>query len=145
MLSNPFWGSAEFNRFAREIDRFNRDFDRSLGFSRRSSLETSWQVNENEVVVSAELPGYTADHLNIELTSGNRLTIAGKRDAADSDADAGSYIRRERNAASFSRSYKLPFAIDADGIEAAFANGILTVTLPRAEADKPRQIAVKAS
>jgi len=53
------------------------------------------------------------------------------------------FHRRERRFGSFTRTFRLPFDVDADKVEARFQNGVLSITLPRAEADKPKKIAVK--
>ncbi len=90
--------------------------------------------------VRAELPGLRADELNIEVV-GRNLTISGERRIAHDENVR--YHRRERDGGSFSRIIGLPGDINADRVEAGMVNGILTVTLPKAEASKPRQITVK--
>jgi HSP20 family protein len=54
-----------------------------------------------------------------------------------------SYHRRERNYGSFSQTVQLPFMVDTNKVEAKFTNGVLLITLPRAEADKPKKIEIK--
>jgi len=90
--------------------------------------------------VRAELPGLKAEDLSIEVI-GRNLTIAGERKIAA--AEGVRYHRREREAGSFSRVIGLPGEIDAGKVAAGMVNGILTVTLPKSEAAKPRQIAVR--
>jgi len=91
--------------------------------------------------VRAELPGIKADDLDISLT-GKSLAISGERKLDQEDKDA-KYHRRERDAGRFQRMVSLPGDVDGDKVSASCENGVLTVTLPKAETAKPRQISVK--
>ncbi|MDA8140936.1 MAG: Hsp20/alpha crystallin family protein [Desulfobacteraceae bacterium] len=91
--------------------------------------------------VRAELPGIQAKDLEVQV-HGKSLTIAGERKIA-SEGENVKYHRREREAGKFSRITDLPGEINADRVEAQMTNGILTVRIAKAEAAKPRQIAVK--
>lgn len=91
----------------------------------------------------AELPGIAAADLNISVER-NKLSVAGKRDLEPA-SDNVSYHRRERAGGSFSRSLTLPTDLDAGRVEATYANGVLTIALPKAEAAKPKKVSVKAS
>ncbi|MCW5980988.1 MAG: Hsp20/alpha crystallin family protein [Bryobacteraceae bacterium] len=93
--------------------------------------------------VRAELPGIRTEDLQISVER-NKLVVSGKREMPG-ESDAVSYHRRERAGGSFSRSLTLPADLDADKVEANYANGVLTITLPKAEAVKARQVTVKAS
>ena len=99
--------------------------------------------DKDRLYVRAELPGITANEIEISAT-GNSLSIAGERKLA-TENEAASYHRREREAGVFRRTITLPNDIDSDKVEASYNNGILTVTLPKAELSKPKQIAVKAA
>jgi HSP20 family protein len=94
-------------------------------------------------MVTAELPGVTVEDINISVT-GDTLTLTGTRQRAEM-AEGNTYHRQERGYGQFSRSLQLPFRIDANGVEATFRNGVLSITLPRAEEDKPKKINVNAS
>ena len=91
--------------------------------------------------VRAELPGLKTEDLNITVT-GNNLTISGERKIR-SEGDTVKYHRREREAGSFNRIIALPRDVEADNVEAGLVDGILTVTIPKAEVAKPKQITVK--
>jgi len=91
--------------------------------------------------VRAEVPGIKADELSISALR-NQLSISGKR--AVPEHERVSYHRKERAEGSFNRTVVLPTEIDAARVDAGYANGILTVTLPKAEAAKPRQISVRS-
>lgn len=97
-------------------------------------------ANADAAVVTIELPGVATEDLDISVV-GSALTVKGKR---DTNGESGKHHRRERVYGSFSRAIDLPFEVDQEKIDAKLANGILNITLPRAEADKPRKIKVKA-
>jgi HSP20 family protein len=99
--------------------------------------------DKDNYYVRAELPGLKADDLDISVT-GDTLSISGERKISVEDEQA-QYHRREREAGKFSRIVTLPAQMDTGKAEAHCTDGILTVVLPKAEAVKPRQIAVKAS
>ena len=98
--------------------------------------------NEDEVVVKASLPGVRSDDINISVT-GDALTIRGEM-KSERDEEKDNYIFRERRSGSFSRSLALPTSVVADQAKAEFENGILTLSLPKAEEVKPKTITVKA-
>jgi HSP20 family protein len=99
--------------------------------------------DKDNYYVRAELPGLKADELDITVT-GDTLSISGERKLPVEDEKA-QYHRREREAGRFSRIVSLPDQVDTGKVEARCADGILTVLLPKAEAAKPKQIAVKTS
>jgi HSP20 family protein len=101
-----------------------------------------WSGDER-VMVTAELPGVTAEDINISVT-GDTLTLTGERRRPEV-GDGEAYHRQERGYGEFSRSLQLPFRIDANGVEATFRKGVLSITLPRAEEDKPKKIHVNGS
>lgn len=91
----------------------------------------------------AEIPGIKPDELSVSAVR-NRVSLAGARQIAR-EQERASYHRRERAEGSFNRTVTLPLEIDAGRVEAKYIDGILTLTLPKAEAAKPRQITVKTS
>jgi HSP20 family protein len=99
-------------------------------------------TTEDEEVVTAELPGINPNELEITIAN-EVLTISGERKPAE-NPDEVRYHRRERAAGKFTRSIQLSFPVDSEAVNAHYENGILTVTLPRTENDKPRKIAVKS-
>lgn len=130
-----------------ELQRMQREMGRVMG---RLSSDVSGTVfpamnawtTEDEEIVTAEVPGM--DPKDIELTIVNDvLTISGERKSAEVSEDTR-YHRRERMSGSFSRSIQLAFVVDAEKVTAGYENGVLKIVLPRAEADKPRRIAVRS-
>jgi len=99
--------------------------------------------DKDNYYVRAELPGLKAEDLDISVT-GDTLSISGERKLPAEDEKA-KYHRREREAGRFSRILSLPARTDTKKVEAVCTDGVLTVTLPKAEAAKPKQISVKAS
>lgn len=151
MLTRPFFDLPGFGLRSHfdELDRMRRHLDqifrnrntvspvRSMGvFPLINLTETT-----GAYVIRAELPGVTADVLDIQAT-GRNITISGKR-RIDTDEKAR-YHRREREAGSFSRALTMPGEIDRDSIEADLQNGILTITVPKSEKAKARQISIKS-
>jgi HSP20 family protein len=99
--------------------------------------------NQDAYTLRAELPGIKAEDLDITVT-GNSISISGERKIPDEDLEA-KYHRRERDAGKFSRVLSLAGQIDPSKVEANTENGVLTIVLPKAEAAKPQQIAVKSA
>lgn len=96
---------------------------------------------ENELVLKADLPD--VDQKNIDVRVENHtLTIAGERKFEKKD-EAKGYHRIERSYGSFVRSFAVPSTFDTENIAAQFKNGVLTVTLPKKEAAKPRQVKIE--
>jgi HSP20 family protein len=122
---------------------FLEDFDLP-GFG---TGETEWMPpfdvseSEGEIIVKAELPGMKVEDIDITITDG-LLTIKGERKMEKEDKQEN-YHRIERQFGSFSRTLNLGLKVEADGIDAGYKDGVLTVTLPKAEEDKPKKIEVK--
>jgi HSP20 family protein len=97
---------------------------------------------DDEVVVRAALPGFKADEVQINVT-GDVLTLRGETKHEEEKKERAWHIREHRWG-SFERSIALPTEVTADKAVADFENGILTITLPKAEEVKPKTITVKA-
>lgn len=95
---------------------------------------------DNELVVQADLPGLQSDQINVRVEN-QTLTIAGERTFNEQDAARG-YHRIERSYGKFVRSFAVPHTFDTEKITADYSNGVLTVTLAKKEAAKPRQVKV---
>ena len=92
--------------------------------------------------VRAELPGYAQEDISVNLHD-DVLTVAGETQAEERAEDSRALIR-ERRQGKFSRSLRFANAVDADAVEATFENGVLSITLPKADHIQPRQIPVTA-
>jgi HSP20 family protein len=99
-----------------------------------------WE-EEDSVYVEAELPGVKSEDLDISVT-GDELLLKGRRGSPQAGNLA--YHRRERGEGEFARVVKLPVDVNAEGVEASLEGGVLLVKLPKAEAVRPRKIAINA-
>jgi HSP20 family protein len=98
---------------------------------------------ENELVLKADLPD--VDPKNVDVRVENlTLTISGERKFEKSTNEKG-FHRIERSYGNFTRSFAVPNTFDTENIAASFKNGVLTVTLPKKEAAKPRTIKIEAA
>jgi len=125
----------EFERMEQMISRFMR------GDSYDFPAANMWIATDN-AVVTTEVPGIEPNNIDISV-SGKTVTLRGAR-KTDELKEGGAYHRRERRHGQFSRTVELPFNIEADKVHARFSKGILSIVLPRAEAEKPRKIEIKA-
>lgn len=98
-----------------------------------------WEDDE-KLYVEAELPGFTMNDLDVSVT-GDELTIKGER--KDEVTEDLTYHRRERGIGRFSRVLRLPMEVDTEKVTATLRNGVLSLTLPKAQAVMPRKIEVK--
>ena len=142
-----------FALFDREVEEL---FDRALrGFVPSAGADddrTAWlsprldmREGDDGYTVTAEMPGLDEKALKVELSDGC-LTIEGEKKAGHDD-DKGGFHVVERSFGTFRRSLQVPSDVDVEGIDAAFANGVLTVALPKKEEARAtvRKIAVKAA
>jgi len=142
-----------YRRFRRpsiwqEMDQLQREMNRLFNATSKGRVINSpnypainiW-TNEDGQLISAEMPGVHPDDIDIDVT-GDALSISGERKPDDVVKEAR-YHRRERNYGAFSRTIQLPFMVDTNKVEANFKNGVLLISLPRAEADKPKKITIK--
>jgi HSP20 family protein len=98
---------------------------------------------DDDIIVTAEMPGVNAD--DVEITVQNHtLTMKGEF-KAEEEREEGHFHIQERRYGRFQRSIQLPDAVTADEAKAEFDSGVLKVTLPKSEENKPKQIEVKAS
>lgn len=100
-------------------------------------------VNEDGGIITAELPGIESKDIDISLV-GKTLTIKGVRKEEEMGED-DSYIKRERWYGNFKRTVELPFNVQSDRVSAKFNNGVLIISLPRAEEEKPKKIEIRSN
>jgi HSP20 family protein len=128
-----------------DVDRFTNQWDRPAAApSMRASefpLVNIW-INGDEAVLTTEIPGIEAKDVEISVV-GKSVSLRGSR-KPEVGQEGEVFHRRERWYGSFSKTIELPFNIEADAVEARFQKGVLHVTLPKAQADKPRTIKVKS-
>ncbi|MBI9016718.1 MAG: Hsp20/alpha crystallin family protein [Phycisphaerae bacterium] len=98
-----------------------------------------WQ-NHDDTIITAEIPGVKSEDLDIDV-QGETLTIRGQRKIHELQDDE-KYHRQERENSSFVRAIQLPYHIDVDKVRAKLEKGLLQLTLPRAQSDKPKKVKV---
>jgi HSP20 family protein len=142
--SEPGFG---LGRIRREIDRL---FDDPFGFlAPATSFFEGWTPavdiyeDKDKYVVKAEVPGMKKEEIEVFL-DGNTLNICGERKQEEEKREGDRY-RSERFFGRFQRSVTVPAAVQGNKIEAGYKDGVLTVTLPKSEEAKPKQIQVNAS
>jgi HSP20 family protein len=129
----------EIKRLRQEMNQVFSGLDQPL--SEEYPPVNAW-LGEGDIIVTAELPGVDPGKVDITVV-GDTLTISGLREA-EPLKEGESYHRQERGHGRFTRSLQLPFHVEVGKVEARYDRGILRMTLPRAEEDKPRKISVKS-
>jgi HSP20 family protein len=148
----PFGGIRRrgdvFGDLGRMQEDMNRFFDDFFGEHRHGLAEGAWlpavdvSETENEFVVRAELPGMSHEDIDINVQN-NILTLKGEKKQEKKEENE-SFHRLERSYGSFSRSFTLPTGVNPDDINAGFKDGVLEITMPKAEVDKAKKIAITA-
>jgi HSP20 family protein len=133
-----------FREMTQVQNQFNRLVDQMWGGRQESWLPAVDVFDRKDaVVLKAELAGMNPDDIEIEVED-NVLTIKGER-KFEERVDDERYYRVERRYGNFQRSLALPQGVRPEEIAAAYDDGILTVTVPKAEEEKPKKIEVKAT
>lgn len=146
---NPF---VEMESLRRDIDRAFEEFGTTreegnrVAFlpgrgPRRYPLINLAEDKEN-VYIEALTPGVDPQSLEVSVLR-NRLTLAGEKIRIPADVKPEAFHRSERSSGKFVRTFDLPVEVDDERIQAEYRNGLLLVTLPKAEKAKPRQVSVK--
>lgn len=132
-------------------DRMNRLFDQTLSRTKADEEEglaaSTWAPavdiyeTPDSLVLKAELPGVSRENIDIQVRD-NTLTLKGER-RFEREVKDENYLRIERSYGSFQRAFSLPTVIQQDKIKAVFTDGVLEVTLPKAEEVKPKQVKIE--
>lgn len=146
------------SEFFKEMDYLRREIDAAFrGLSGRRGLDPAFMpgvgqrayplVNmrgdSDNLYVEALLPG--VDPAKLEMTvQQNTLTVSGERQLAEEPPEGAVWHRRERGLGKFLRTIELPLDVQADEVRAEYKDGVLLVTLPKAEAVKPKRVAIEA-
>jgi HSP20 family protein len=143
LRSFGFFGGAdpfrELRRLQNEMDRLASAFAPAAEVPTAGFPAVNVYAGRDGIAILAELPGVEKDDLEIQAHR-DTLTLSGtRRPAAERE---GAYLRRERRSGAFTRTIQLPYRIDPERIGAQLENGVLRLSLPRPEEDKPRRIAI---
>ncbi|MEJ2567962.1 MAG: Hsp20/alpha crystallin family protein [candidate division WOR-3 bacterium] len=128
-----------------DFDNVMRDFLRGFGSPIASSREVfpvaDVKEDENKYTVTVEVPGIDKKNINIKMKN-NSLLIEGEKKEENKE-EGESYIRVERSYGNFRRAFNFSSQLDTKKASAEFKDGILTVTLPKSEQEKPKEIDIK--
>ena len=142
---NHFSPFGELRQMQENMDRMWRRFGASHhddgGGMEAWAAPLDVVADGDDFVVRASMPGVAPDHIHVSIED-NVLTIRGETASHFENAD-GNYLMRERRHGSFHRSLRLPDTVDQDKADPCYEHGVLTVTLPKAEAKRAKQFDVK--
>ncbi len=134
---SPF---TEMNRLQGELNRMFGRRPEAARRNRRPAVNV-WQ-GDDRIVLSADLPGFEPDDIDITVTR-NAVTLRGG--STDVELQEGQeWHRRERSVDAFERTIELPFEVDPDKTDAGYEKGVLTLELHRPEEPKPKKVQIKA-
>lgn len=126
----------------REFERMSRAFSRAAAPAQAEFPAVNLWVAADNAEATMEIAGINPEEIDISVT-GKTLTVHGSRKPGETKEDE-QYHRRERWYGQFSRAVELPFNVEADKVTARYSKGVLSVGLPRAEAEKPKKIEIKS-
>ena len=132
-----------------QLEQFQRELDRVFEGRRASLSGSAWlpatdiEQTADAVLYKLDLPGMRAEDVTVQVHNGT-LTVSGLREKESEDRHEG-YYTRERMVGEFARTYSLPKGTGQGDIQADFADGVLTITVPRSEEEKPRTIEIGES
>jgi HSP20 family protein len=133
-------GRNPFDELERFFERMSQQFGESWGgnFEMTGGMGSSMSVDvadqADEIVVTADLPGFSKEDIDVRLSDTTLRIAARKEEATEAGGDQENYIRQERTRRSMSRAITLPEPVDEEGVSAKYTNGVLTVTLPKMHA-----------
>ena len=137
-----------FDPFA-ELRRMDAAMNRlwNTGVHAQDSDSGRWDIamdvlqDGDDLIVRASLPGVAPNDIQVTLEDG-LLTIEGET-ASETEEQKGGFLLRERRSGHFHRALRMPSSVDADKAQSSYANGVLTITVPKQEAKKARRLAIK--
>jgi len=124
-----------------DMDRVFRSFFDDDSLLNGSNLRVDIREEDDAYLLEAELPGLTEKDIEVKVEN-DLLQIESKKEEKKEEKQHG-YLVRERRSSSYHRSFVLPKDADREKIEANFQNGLLSLSIPKSEASKPRKIQVK--
>jgi len=130
-----------------EMERLRREMNGLFSNFGQASVSTTYPLmnvydDKDNILVTAELPSLAKDQVNITFSDGI-LTVSGKQQPL-ATTKGMTVVRKERSEGDFEKTLRVPIKIKQDAIKASFGNGILSITMPKAEEVKPKTIAIEA-
>ncbi|KAH0925828.1 hypothetical protein HID58_018084 [Brassica napus] len=146
--NNRRGGNSFFDPFSLDVWDPFKDFPSSSSFSRENSAivnaRVDWRETPEAHVFKADLPGMKKEEVKVEIEDDNVLKISGERHVEKEDK-SDTWHRVERSSGQFTRKFRLPENVKMDQVKAALENGVLTVTVPKVEAEKASVRSVQIS
>ena len=133
---------AEMNRVFDSFWHGDFGLESMREWGSRFNLDLDVVEGENSVTIKADTPGMDPKDIDISVV-GNTLTIKGEK-KEESEDKGKDYYRSERRYGSFVRSIQLPSSVDAEKVKAEYKKGVLKITMPKLESEKPKRIEVKS-
>lgn len=130
---SPFEGMEEwFERMSKQFEEAAQWWDREDMFPSAGAAPSIDLVDRtDEFLVTVDLPGFTSDDVEVEITD-QTLSVEAER-SSETESEDETFLRRERHHASMSRTIRLPAEVEADDVSASMTDGVLTITIPKAE------------
>jgi HSP20 family protein len=124
------------------FDRFFEDFSTPNLYSEERTFTPAFDVSETEkeLIIEAEIPGIKKEDISINLSNG-LLSIKGEK-KHETKEEKENYHCIERRYGTFKRNMQLPVEVDSDKVDATYKDGLLTITIPKAQAAEPKKIEV---
>ena len=140
-----------FQEFETLLERYNKSGARNLGTRMDNDLTCAdWaptvdiEEDADKYLIRADLPGVDRENIDVKLENGV-LSIRGEKRSQSETGEGTRHHRRERFHGTFARSFTLPEAVRADAIDASYKDGVLSLSIPKAEEAKPKAIDIKVS
>ena len=147
-MNTQLWNP--FQEFENLLDRYNKS---NGGVLRKADSDLSFadwapsvdiEEDAERYLIKADLPGVDKEDIDVKLENG-MLSIRGEKSTETETDKGGKHHRRERFHGTFARSFTLPDSIDADKVDAAYKDGVLTLAIPKKDKAKPKSIDIKIS
>ncbi len=140
-----------FQEFENLLERYNKSGARNLGTRMDNDLNfADWapsvdiEEDKDKYLIRADLPGVKKENIDVKLENGV-LSIRGEKRSESETGEGTRNHRTERFYGSFARSFTLPDSVQSDAVEAHYKDGVLSLTVPKAEEAKPKAIDIKIS
>jgi HSP20 family protein len=131
---NTYFGPRHFGQF---FNDFNREFEGAFANTSSFVPRVNISGDEQNIYIHAELPGMSKDDVKITVTDGT-LSIRGEK-KREAKTEGKQYFRIERSYGEFVRQFNLPENINEEAMTASFVDGVLEVTIPKTEPEKPKE------
>ena len=148
-MANQLWNP--FQEFESLLDRYSKSSGNLMRGPSGTDLSfADWAPSvdideqDDKYVIKADLPGVEKKDIDVKLENG-MLSIRGEKRTESETDKGGKHHRRERFYGTFARSFTLPDSVDADRVDAAYKDGVLTLSIPKTEETKPKSIDIKIS